>query len=288
MRCRRIALRRGRVAQLVLAKSRDARDRIDMYFGSGSLVVAVNVLVVFTLILVSVICERAVRLVKQRLRRGARLDAPSALNDAYRTDITAPKTEDQTFEARRSIGGNQMCANRGELTVRTKCALSYEVSNKLISELDKRSTLIDAQKTEIIALKIQIETLKARLKRASDDHDVQNLKNRLVERSRRLNEREFELKDLRCEIEMAQKTEAGLRRAMIEIDGRANISTKNHEVEKAKLQAALDRADGERARLAYELAKMKQQGERTQAAFVRLSAFGGKADIIRECVNVRL
>jgi hypothetical protein len=233
---------------------------------SESLIVTVNVLVVVTLILVSVICERAVRLVKQRLRRGARLDAPSALNDVQRTDIIAPRTEDQPFEARRRIGSNQMGANRG-------CALSYEEADKLISELDNRSTLIDAQKTEIIALKIQIETLKARLKRASDDHDVQIiLKNRLVEQSRRLNESEFELKDLRCEIETAQKAEADLRRAIIEIEGRANISAKNHGVEKAKLQAALDRADSERARLAYEFAKMKQQGERTRAAFVRQRA----------------
>jgi hypothetical protein len=202
------------------------------------------------------------------------LDVLSALNDAHGTDIIAPRTEDQTFEARRSIGSNQIRANRGELAVSTKCTLSYEESDKLISELDKRSTLIDAQKTEIIALKIQIETLKARLTRASNDRDVQNLKNRLVEESKQLNESEFELKYLRCEIEMAQKAEADLRTAIIQIDGRANISTQIHEVERAKLQAALDRANGERARLAYELAKVKQQGGRTRAASVRQCAKG--------------
>ena len=49
-------------------------------------------------------------------------------------------------------------------------------------------------------------------------------------------------------------------------DGHAKRATQNHEAEKAKLQAALDRANGERARLAYELAKMKQQAERTRPA----------------------
>jgi hypothetical protein len=44
------------------------------------------------------------------------------------------------------------------------------------------------------------------------------------------------------------------RRAIIEIDGHAKRATQNHEAEKAKLQAALDRANGERAQLAYELA----------------------------------
>jgi len=233
-----------------------------MYFASGSLVAAVNVLVVVTLILVTVICERAVRLVKQRLRRAA---------SAHRIDIIVPRTEHQTLEGRRGLGSNQTRANRGELGVKTRCALSHEESDKLKSELDKRSTLIDAQKTEIIALKIQIETLKARL---SNYRDVQNLKNCLVAQSKQLNESEIELKYLRCEIETAQKAEADLRRAIIEIDGCANISSQNHEAESAKLQAALDRANGERARLAYELAKMKQQGDRTRAAFVRQSAKG--------------
>jgi predicted nucleic acid-binding Zn-ribbon protein len=68
------------------------------------------------------------------------------------------------------------------------------------------------------------------------------------------------------EIEVAQKAEADLRRAIVEIDGHAKRATQNHEAEKAKLQAALDRANGERARLAYELAKMKQQAERTMVA----------------------
>ena len=76
-----------------------ARDRIDM------LVAAVNVLVVVTLILVSVISERAVRLVKQRLRRGVRLGAPSALTDARRTDIIVPRTEDS--DTRSTLGNRQ-------------------------------------------------------------------------------------------------------------------------------------------------------------------------------------
>ena len=126
---------------------------------------------------------------------------------------------------------------------------------------------------------MQVETLEARLKWASNDRDVQNLENRLVEQSRRLNESEFELKYLRDEIEIAQKAEADLRRAIIEIESHAKRATQNHETEKAKLQAALDRANGERARLAYELAKMKQHAERTTPA-------KQLADVmLRECVN---
>ena len=64
--------------------------------------------------------------------------------------------------------------------------------------------------------------------------------------SRLLNERESELEHLRGEIEIARKAEADLRIAMIEIDSRELAATQNHKAEKAKLQAALDRANGER------------------------------------------
>jgi chromosome segregation ATPase len=242
-----------------------------MYFGSGSVVAAANVLLVVALVVVALLVmplihDCAVRLIMRRFRGAAGWGA-------RKTDIIAPQT--QTLKARRGGAADQARAGRAELAVRTKDVLSYEHSEKLMSE---RSILIDAQKTEIIALKIQVETLEARLKLASNDRHVQNLENRLVEQSRRLNENEFELKYLRDEIEVAQKAEADLRRAMIEIDGHAKRATQNHEAEKAKLQAALDRANAERARLAYELAKMKQQAERTTPAEQ------GEDVMLRECI----
>jgi hypothetical protein len=242
-----------------------------MYFGSGSVVAAANVLLVVALVVVALLVmplihDRAVRLIMGQFRGAAGWGA-------RKTDVIAPQTEDQTLKARRGGATDQARAGRAELAVRAKDVLSYEHSEKLMSELDKRSIQIDAQKTEIIALKIQVETLEARLKLASNDRHVQNLENRLVEQSRRLNESEFELKYLRDESEVAQKAEADLRRAMIEIDGHAN-----HEAEKAKLQAALCRANGERARLAHELAKMKQQAERTTPAEQ------GEDVMLRECI----
>jgi hypothetical protein len=231
-----------------------------MYFESGSLVAAVNVLLVVALVVVALLVmplirDYAARLITRRLRGTARSDARSAPADAPKADIFAPKTE--TLKARRGA------SHREALAVRAKCVLPCEDSDNLMCELDKRSILIDAQKTTITALKIQVETLKARLKWATNDRDVQNLENRLAEQSRRLNESEFELKHLRSEVKIAQKAEADLHRAIIEIDGLSKRATQNHEAEKAKLQAALDRANGERARLAYELTKTRQQAEKT-------------------------
>jgi chromosome segregation ATPase len=77
----------------------------------------------------------------------------------------------------------------------------------------------------------------------------EDLENRLVVQSRLLNESESELRQLSSEIESARKAEDDLRVAIIEIDGRANAAAQNSIAEKARLEAALDRANGERARL---------------------------------------
>ena len=109
--------------------------------------------------------------------------------------------------------------------------------------------------------------------RAQTNHDKilarrtqQDLESRLIEQSRLLNERELELKHLRDEIAIARKAEYDLRVAMIEIDGHTDAAAQNFKAENARLQAALDRANGDRARLAYELAHMRRQGMDTQAA----------------------
>ena len=72
---------------------------------------------------------------------------------------------------------------------------------------------------------------------------------------------------MRGEIEIALKAEDDLRIAIIEIDGRANAAIQNLNAEKAQLQAVLDRAHGERARLVHELADLKRrQADEARAA----------------------
>jgi hypothetical protein len=77
----------------------------------------------------------------------------------------------------------------------------------------------------------------------------------------RLNESESELKHLCGEIEIARKAEADLHSALTEIHGRADAATQNLEAENARLRAALDRANGERVRLAYDLVNIKRQAD---------------------------
>ena len=107
---------------------------------------------------------------------------------------------------------------------------------------DKLSGIIEARCAKLLA-----HFASERLNR-----HVQNLQTRL-------NESELELKHLRSEIEIADKAAANLRSALTGIHGSAHATTQNLEAEKARLQAALDRANGERVRLAYDLANMKRQ-----------------------------
>ncbi len=236
------------------------------------------------------------------------LDEWSTLADAQKIEIIALKTQ---------VEAKATAVHEAERALSDK---ESELS-KLVGELDERSTLADAQKIETAALKNEVEALKERLDGASNElkavedcRDAErielkaatqkvmeergkfenfhrrvaelvrrvvaqttedkilgrraqdDLENRLVEQSRLLNEREFELKHLRGEIEIARKAEADLRVAIIEIDGLDNTVTQNLEAEKAKLQAALDRANGERMRLAHELASMKRQAKEAWAA----------------------
>jgi hypothetical protein len=87
-----------------------------MYFGSGSLVAAINVLLVVALVVVALLVmplihDCAVRLTR-RLRGAARSEARSAPADAPKADTFAPKTGDETLKARRGAS-NQSRASAG-------------------------------------------------------------------------------------------------------------------------------------------------------------------------------
>jgi chromosome segregation ATPase len=311
--------------------------------------------------------EKEAELIKLR----SALDERSALADAQKAEIVALTTQIKTLKERLAQGGNEVTAvdDQGDATVRdAERALSEKEAElaKLRSALDECSVTADLQKTEIVVLKVQVQTLQARLSRAGEEakelqdrynaaeraltekeaeldklrstHDEgsvaaeshkaeivalsrqigtlkkqlirvteearaereqrdaasielksvtqklnefvrqtaderaigrraqQELESRLAEQSRLLNESEFELDYLRSEAESTRQAEADLRIAIIEIDSRAHAAAQDFKVEKARLQAALERANGERARLSYELAEMKRRVEDSRVA----------------------
>jgi hypothetical protein len=95
---------------------------------------------------------------------------------------------------------------------------------------------------------------------------VYGLEDRLLEQSRLLNERGAELEHLRQEMDIARQAEADLRVTLIESEEQENGALRNLIVENAKLQAAFERANGERVRLAYQVASIKQHSKPSCAA----------------------
>ena len=310
--------------------------------------------------------EKETELIKLR----SALDERSALADVQKAEIVALTAQIMTLKERLAQGGNEtsVVEDRGDATVRdAERALSEKEAElaKLRSALDERSVTADLQKTEIVVLKVQVQTLQGRLSQAGEEakalqdrHDAagralsekeaeldklrsthdecsvaaeshkaeivalsrqigtlkkqlirtteearaereqrdaattelksgtqklnelvrqtaderaigrraqQELESRLAEQSQLLNESEFELDYLRSEAESTRQAEADLRIAIIEIDSRAHAAARDFKVEKGRLQAALERANGERARLSYELAEMRRRVEDSRA-----------------------
>jgi hypothetical protein len=89
-----------------------------MYFGSGSVVAAANVLLVVALVVVALLVMALIHdcavLITRRLRGAAGSAARSE------TDIIAPQTKDEMLKARRGGATNQSRASREELAVRAK------------------------------------------------------------------------------------------------------------------------------------------------------------------------
>ena len=251
------------------------------------------------------------------------LNERSVLANSHKAEIAALTMQVQTLDERLSQAGQEAKAveERHDAALRASSEKESELA-RLTSVIEERSVLVDLQKVENAALRMQGRMLNERLIQAGKearaveerrdverselkaatqnlmeerskfenfhrhvtdllqqltvqrtDDEVLNrraredLENRLIEQSRLLNEGESELTHLRGEIEIARKAEDDLRIAIIEIDGRANAAIQNLNAEKAQLQAVLDRAHGERARLVHELADLKRrQADEARAA----------------------
>lgn len=193
------------------------------------------------------------------------LDECSALADSQKDEIALLTIQVRTLqeELNQAREGTTAAEDRRDAALRALSSKDSELAT-LTNVFEERSVLVDSQKVENAALRMQVRALNERLIQAGKEAraleeccDVE-----LAEQSRLLNESEAELAHLRREIEIARKAEDDLRVAIIEIDGRANAAIQNLNTEKAQLQGALERANGERARFVHELAGMKRLASR--------------------------
>ncbi len=186
------------------------------------------------------------------------LDERSSLADSQKVEIVSFKTQVDALKDRLDAAGNDLKAvedRRDSERVELKAA-TQELGEERgkVENLGRRVSELEQQ---LVAQTTEAEILGRR---------AQDLENRLGEQSRLLNEREFELKALRREIETARKTEADLRSAIAEIDGRTSSATEKLRAENAQLQAEHTHTKDERDRFARELGNMKREAEETWAS----------------------
>jgi chromosome segregation ATPase len=84
---------------------------------------------------------------------------------------------------------------------------------------------------------------------------------RLEAQSRILDERNAEIRLLQEEVQIARNTEADLRATLARLEDSENVFAQTLAAEKARLQATLDRANGDRVRLAYEVSDLRRRLE---------------------------
>jgi chromosome segregation ATPase len=179
------------------------------------------------------------------------LNERSTLARAQSMEINALKTEIEELKRNLEVASDELKAveeHRNSERLELKAASDRLMDERVRFENFHRR--VDRLVQQLMAQSTEEKMLGRR---------AEELEKRLLEQSQLLNEREIELAHLRGEFEITRKAEADLRVALIEVDSRENIATQKLEAENAKLKAALDRANGERVRLNYELANRNRQ-----------------------------
>jgi len=185
------------------------------------------------------------------------LDERSSTADAQKIEIVSLKTQVEALKDRLTVAGNELKvvddrrdAERVELKAATQ-ELAEERGK--VENLGRRVSELEQA---LVAQTTEAEILGRR---------AQDLENRLAEQMRLLNESEFELRQLRGELDHARNLETDLRTAIAELDGRTSSANQKLKSENAQLQGELDYTKQDRDRIAAELANLKHEAEQNWA-----------------------
>ena len=181
------------------------------------------------------------------------LDEHAVLADSQKIELVALKTQVEALKER--LGDAEKEVKTTEDRVAHERIELKEATAELTAERGKVENLgrrVSELEQQLVAQTTEAEMLGRRA------HDLET---RLTEQSKALTESEFELKQLRDQSDSARKTEADLRTAIAEINGKASSATETLRAEKNQLQIELDRAKEERDRLGREIVDMKRDTE---------------------------
>jgi chromosome segregation ATPase len=186
------------------------------------------------------------------------LDEKSTFTDAQKVEIIALKTQVEALKDRLTNASNdvRVAEDRREVERSALKAATQELEQER-GKVENLGRRVGELEQHLAAQTTEAEILGRRA------HDLES---RLGEQSKLLTESEFELKQVRGEIETARKTEGDLRAAVAELDTRASSAHETLKSEKAQLLAELDRTRDERDRLARDLAGVKRETEESWAS----------------------
>jgi chromosome segregation ATPase len=176
------------------------------------------------------------------------LDQRSMLVDAQAAEIAALIERVQTLKKQFTQAGE--AARAAEVSRALERSELATATDQLMEERAKFADF-HHRVTELVQ-RLAAQTAKDKLAARQTQEDLQA---RVIAQSRLLQDHERELKALRVKIAIARQSEADLQ-----------ITAQNFGTENSRLEAMLERANGERTRLTYELTALRRRVENTQAA----------------------
>jgi chromosome segregation ATPase len=186
------------------------------------------------------------------------LDERSSFAESQKVELVALKAQVEALKERLTEAGDEVKAvedRRDSERLELKAATQELTAERgKVENLGRRVSELEQQ---LVAQTTEAEILGRR---------AMDLENRLTDQSKLLTQNETEMRHLLADIETARKTEADLRAAIAELNGRANITEEALKTERAQLQAELKQANDERTRLTRELATHKRETEESWAS----------------------
>jgi predicted RNase H-like nuclease (RuvC/YqgF family) len=186
------------------------------------------------------------------------LDERTVLSDAQRVEIVALET--QTSALRDQIDKFEKDLKETEDRLTRERAAAEAAAKELADERTKVENLgnrVDQLERQLVAQTTEAELMGRR---------VQELEARLSEQGRLLVEREYDITQLRAEIDRGKKTEDDLRTELAAVEIRRSSAAEMLKTEKVRLEGEMEQVRDDRNRLQREIAAMKREAESSWAA----------------------
>lgn len=186
------------------------------------------------------------------------LDERTVLSDSQRVEIVALRTQTEALKDQIDRFEKDIKETEDRLTRERRDA------DRVAKELHDERTKVENLGNRVAQLEHQLvaQTTEAEIL----GRRVQELETRLSDQGRLLVEREYDLTQMRAEIDRAHKNEGDLRSELAAVEIRRSSASEMLKSEKTRLEGELDQVREDRSQLQREIAAMKREAEASWAA----------------------